>query len=141
MKKMMKLLSLVLAVVMLLGCLTACGDKATDTTPSTDSSADTAADNTADTSSDASSEGGEITIAFIGNTTGDYAQYGIPVRNAVMLYFDQLNAAGGINGKTVKVLEYDDKGDGVEAVNSYNLAKRHYRCGRLRSDRHDHRAG
>ena len=111
MKKMMKLLSLVLAVVMLLGCLTACGDKATDTTPSTDSSADTAADNTADTSSDASSEGGEITIAFIGNTTGDYAQYGIPVRNAVMLYFDQLNAAGGI------------KGDGVEAVNSYNLAK------------------
>ena len=123
MKKMMKLLSLVLAVVMLLGCLTACGDKTTDTTPSTDSSADTAADNTADTSSDASSEGGEITIAFIGNTTGDYAQYGIPVRNAVMLYFDQLNAAGGINGKTVKVLEYDDKGDGVEAVNSYNLAK------------------
>ena len=123
MKKMMKLLSLVLAVVMLLGCLTACGDKATDTTPSTDSSADTAADNTADTSSDASSEGGEITIAFIGNTTGDYAQYGIPVRNAVMLYFDQLNAAGGINGKTVKVLEYDDKGDGVEAVNAYNLAK------------------
>ena len=122
MKKMMKLLSLVLAVVMLLGCLTACGDKATDTTPSTDSSADTAADNTADTSSDASSEGGEITIAFIGNTTGDYAQYGIPVRNAVMLYFDQLNAAGGINGKTVKVLEYDDKGDGVEAVNAYNLA-------------------
>lgn len=90
MKKMMKLLSLVLAVVMLLGCLTACGDKASDTTPSTDSSADTAADNTADTSSDASSEGGEITIAFIGNTTGDYAQYGIPVRNAVMLYFDQL---------------------------------------------------
>ena len=126
MKKMMKLLSLVLAVVMLLGCLTACGDKATDTTPSTDTSADTAADNTAATSSDssdASSEGGEITIAFIGNTTGDYAQYGIPVRNAVMMYFDQLNAAGGINGKTVKVLEYDDKGDGVEAVNSYNLAK------------------
>ena len=127
MKKMMKLLSLVLAVVMLLGCLTACGDKATDTTtPSTDTSADTAADNTADTSSDssdASSEGGEITIAFIGNTTGDYAQYGLPVRNAVMLYFDQLNANGGINSKTVKVLEYDDKGDGVEAVNSYNLAK------------------
>ncbi len=125
MKKMMKLLSLVLAVVMLLGCLTACGDKSSTTT-SNDTSADTAADNTADTSSDSSdtsSEGGEITIAFIGNTTGDYAQYGIPVRNAVMLYFDQLNANGGINGKTVKVLEYDDKGDGVEAVNSYNLAK------------------
>ncbi len=40
-----------------------------------------------------------------------------------MMYFDQLNAAGGINGKKVVVKEYDDKGDGVEAVNAYNLAK------------------
>ena len=39
-----------------------------------------------------------------------------------MLYINQLNANGGINGKQVKVLEYDDKGDGVEAVNAYNLA-------------------
>lgn len=69
-----------------------------------------------------SSDSGEINIAFVGNTTGDYAQYGIPVRNAVMLYFDQLNAKGGINGKKVVVTEYDDKGDGVEAVNSFNLA-------------------
>ena len=123
MKKMMKVLSLVLAALMLLSCLTACGDKSTSTdTPSTDSSADTAA-NTDSSASNTASDGGEITIAFIGNTTGDYAQYGLPVRNAVMLYFDQLNANGGINGKTVKVLEYDDKGDGVEAVNSYNLAK------------------
>ena len=100
----MKLLSLVLAVVMLLGCLTACGDKATDTTPSTDSSADTAADNTADTSPPTPLPRAARSDAFIGNTTGDYAQYGIPVRNAVMLYFDQLNAAGGISNKTVKVL-------------------------------------
>ena len=39
-----------------------------------------------------------------------------------MLYINQLNANGGINGKPVKVLEYDDKGDGVEAVNAHNLA-------------------
>ena len=37
-------------------------------------------------------------------------------------HINQLNANGGINGKQVKVLEYDDKGDGVEAVNAYNLA-------------------
>jgi len=64
-----------------------------------------------------------ITIAFIGNTTGDYAMYGVPVRNSVKMFFDQLNAAGGINGKQVKLLEYDDKADGVESVNAYNLAK------------------
>jgi len=71
-----------------------------------------------------SKDGGDetITIAFIGNTTGDYAQYGIPVRNGAKLYIDQLNAKGGINGKQITLLEYDDKGDGVEAVNSFNLA-------------------
>ena len=40
---------------------------------------------------------GTITIAFIGNTTGDYAMYGVPVRNSVAMFFEQLNAAGGIN--------------------------------------------
>ena len=115
MKKAMKLVSLVLAVVMLLGCLTACGSKSA-TTDAT-ASADTAANDTA-----AASDGGEIVIALISNTTGDYAQYGQPVRDGAMLYINQLNANGGINGKQVKVLEYDDKGDGVEAVNAYNLA-------------------
>ncbi len=70
-----------------------------------------------------SASGNTITVAFIGNTTGDYAMYGVPVRNAVKMYFDQLNAAGGINGKQVTLLEYDDKADGVESVNAYNLAK------------------
>ena len=117
MKNAMKLVSLVLAVVMLLGCLTACGSKSatTDTPASTDAPSD-------DASTAASSDGGEIVIALISNTTGDYAQYGQPVRDGAMLYINQLNAKGGINGKQVKVLEYDDKGDGVEAVNAYNLA-------------------
>ena len=85
MKKAMKLVSLVLAVVMLLGCLTACGSKSatTDATASTD----TASNDTA-----AASDGGEIVIALISNTTGDYAQYGQPVRDGAMLYINQLNA-------------------------------------------------
>ena len=132
MKKAMKMLSLVLAIAMLFGCLTACASKTTtsETTTTTTDTTDTAStdtsssDTAADTSSDAaSSEGGEIVIALISNTTGDYAQYGQPVRDGAMLYINQLNANGGINGKQVKVLEYDDKGDGVEAVNAYNLAK------------------
>ena len=71
---------------------------------------------------DTSSEGGEIVVALITNTTGDYAQYGIPVHNAAKMYIDQINEAGGINGKQIKVLEYDDKADGVETVNAFNLA-------------------
>ncbi len=125
MMKMRKVFCLLLAVVMLLSVMAGCGGKAesasTETASTETASTETASAETSSTETSAAA--GEITIAFLGNTTGDYAQYGVPVRNAVMMYFDQLNAAGGINGKTVKVLEYDDKGDGVEVVNAYNLAK------------------
>ncbi len=132
MKNMKKLFCFALAVVMLLSVMAGCAAKTEQSSSTTQASESTASTETASTetasnesadASDAAATDGEIDIAFIGNTTGDYAQYGIPVRNAVMLYFDQLNAAGGINGKKVVVKEYDDKGDGVEAVNAYNLAK------------------
>ncbi len=103
MKKFRNVMCFVLVCAMLMCTLCACGDNSAK--------------------ADSADSADEITIAFVGNTTGDYAQYGVPVRNAVMLYFDQLNANGGINGKKVVVKEYDDKGDGVEAVNAYNLAK------------------
>ena len=95
--KKIRILAMIMALVMCFGLLAGCGGKK-----------DSADD--------------KITIAFIGNTTGDYAQYGIPVRNGAKLYIDQLNAKGGINGKQVELLEYDDKGDGVEAVNAFKLA-------------------
>ncbi len=127
MKNMKKLFCFALAVVMLLSVMAGCAAKTEQGSSTTQASESTASTETASNesadASDAAATDGEIDIAFIGNTTGDYAQYGIPVRNAVMMYFDQLNAAGGINGKKVVVKEYDDKGDGVEAVNAYNLAK------------------
>ena len=127
MKNLKKLFCFALAVVMLLSVMAGCAAKTEQGSSTTQASESTASTETASNesadASDAAATDGEIDIAFIGNTTGDYAQYGIPVRNAVMLYFDQLNAAGGINGKKVVVKEYDDKGDGVEAVNAYNLAK------------------
>lgn len=120
MKKLAKILCLVLALSMLIACMAGCASsnqagKPADETPAADAPAQ-AADGTS------GEEGGEIVIALITNTTGDYAQYGIPVHNGAMLYIDQLNEAGGINGKQIKVLEYDDKADGVEAVNAFNLA-------------------
>ena len=96
--KKIRVLAMIMALVLCFGLLAGCGEK-----------------------KDSADE--KITIAFIGNTTGDYAQYGIPVRNGAKLYIDQLNAKGGINGKQIELLEYDDKGDGVEAVNSFNLAR------------------
>ena len=111
---MKKFLALLLAVVMTLA-LVACGGNNTN-------NAGNSTNNSGDSGDSGDASGDTIKIALIANTTGDNAQYGIPVRNGAMLYIDQLNANGGINGKQVKVLEYDDKGDGVEAVNAFNLA-------------------
>ena len=121
MKKFAKIMCLILALSMLFGCMAGCASTSKTEQPADEMPAqsDTAAPSSDNAAAD---EGGEIVIALITNTTGDYAQYGIPVHNGAMLYIDQLNEAGGINGKQIKVLEYDDKADGVEAVNAFNLA-------------------
>ncbi len=98
-----RVFALALAAVMLLGLLAGCSSQPAKTEAKETGS-------------------GEIVIALITNTTGEYAQYGIPVHNAALLYFNKINEAGGINGKQLKILEYDDKADGVESVNAFNLA-------------------
>ena len=121
MKKFAKIMCLILALSMLVACMSGCASSA-KTEAEKPAQADTETESPAAEETAPSEEGGEIVIALITNTTGDYAQYGIPVHNGAMLYIDQLNEAGGINGKQIKVLEYDDKADGVESVNAFNLA-------------------
>lgn len=62
----------------------------------------------------------EIKVGILGPHTGDNSSYGLACKNGAQLYFDQLNADGGINGKQVTTFVYDDKGDATEAVNAYN---------------------
>lgn len=61
----------------------------------------------------------EIVIGLVGPYTGDTAQYGLAVQYGARLYFDEVNAAGGINSKQVKVIYYDSKGDPTEAVTAF----------------------
>jgi len=61
-----------------------------------------------------------IKIGVISPLTGDVAVYGNAVYEAVQLYVEQFNKAGGIGGKKIKLIPYDDKGDATEAVNAYN---------------------
>ena len=68
----------------------------------------------------AASDGETIKIGVIAPLTGDVAVYGTAVKNGVELYFEELNAAGGIAGKQVELIVYDDQGDATEAINSYN---------------------
>jgi len=58
-----------------------------------------------------------IKIGFFGALSGDQAVWGQADRDGLILTVEQINAAGGIMGKPVELVIYDDKGDQLEAVN------------------------
>lgn len=59
----------------------------------------------------------EIKIAVVGPMTGDFAEYGLGFKNAAQLMVDEWNAKGGVLGKQVKLVSYDDKNNGEEGAN------------------------
>lgn len=61
-------------------------------------------------------EGGKIKIAYVGPLTGDSAEYGQTMSNAVQIAVDDINAEGGINGQQFELVSYDDKNDATEAT-------------------------
>lgn len=50
------------------------------------------------------------TIALVGPMSGPLEETGLEMRQAVQLYIDEINQAGGINGEKIKLLVYDDQG-------------------------------
>ena len=62
-------------------------------------------------------------IGGIGPTTGDAAIYGKAVQNGIQLAVDEINAAGGINGKKIEYKFQDDQNDTEKSVNAYNSLK------------------
>ena len=58
----------------------------------------------------------KIKIAYIGPLTGNYVTYGTNQRQALELAVDEVNKAGGINGKMVEIEWNDDKSDPNETV-------------------------
>src|SRR6185369_8502168 len=52
----------------------------------------------------------EIRIGEFGSLTGTQATFGISTDNGIKLAAEEINAAGGINGKTLKIMAYDDQG-------------------------------
>ena len=65
-----------------------------------------------------------IVIGCSGPLTGDAAQYGVAVKNAIELAVKDVNDAGGINGTKLSYVFEDDEADsGDKAVNAYNALK------------------
>jgi branched-chain amino acid transport system substrate-binding protein len=63
-----------------------------------------------------SSSTGPIEIGEYGSMTGSEATFGISTDNGVKLAVKERNAAGGIKGRQIKLISYDDKGSQQEAV-------------------------
>ncbi len=57
-------------------------------------------------------------IGVIAPLTGDKAVYGEPMRNVIALAADEINAAGGVNGRQLVMIYEDDKCEGTTAVNA-----------------------
>ena len=62
------------------------------------------------------SGGDKVRIGVFMSTTGSTANFGISSVNGIRLATDQINAAGGINGKQVELLVQDDRSDASEAA-------------------------
>ena len=62
----------------------------------------------------------EIIIGGLAPLTGNVAQYGIASNNGSKLAVDEINKAGGILGKQVKYISYDEQGDATAATIAYD---------------------
>ena len=67
----------------------------------------------------ASKDKNVIKVGVIGALTGNVAQYGTSTINGFKLKVKEINAAGGINGKKIEIVEADSKGDVQEAINAF----------------------
>ncbi|HVX55243.1 ABC transporter substrate-binding protein [Nocardioides sp.] len=58
-------------------------------------------------------------IGVLTALTGDYSALGVPEKNAIDAYFKRVNAAGGIGGHPVKLVELDSQSATGTAVNQF----------------------
>ena len=100
-----RFLAMVLAAAMMLTAMVGCGNG-----------------NTQDggNANNAGATGDTIKIGGLAPLTGDVSVYGVAVDNGVKMAVEEINADGGVLGKLIEYIVYDEKGDATEAVNAYN---------------------
>ena len=62
--------------------------------------------------------GDEIVVGANFELTGNHAQYGANANNGLKLAIKEVNDAGGIGGKKIKIVEADAKSEAAESVNA-----------------------
>ncbi|BAU29361.1 amino acid/amide ABC transporter substrate-binding protein (HAAT family) [Aneurinibacillus soli] len=96
----MKKWPLVVCSLFLASSITACSSKGTETKPA---------------SGDAKA-GDTIKIGGVFSASGSASSLGKPEMDTIKMMADKVNAEGGINGRKIEVVAYDDKSDQNEAV-------------------------
>src|SRR5215203_1563258 len=59
--------------------------------------------------------GGPIRVGIDGDLSGQTSSFGESTRNGAMMAIDEINAAGGINGRKVEAVIEDDQGQPQQA--------------------------
>ena len=62
-----------------------------------------------------------IKIGLLAPLSGPYAPYGICAKNGVDLSISEINNNGGIDGKKIECIFYDDEGDPAKSALGYNF--------------------
>lgn len=96
---------MMLVAALAMGCLTGCGG-ASDSASTNDSAAEETTEASGET----------IKIAVAAPMTGDNSEYGIGFANAAELMAEEWNANGGVLGKQIEIVKYDDKNTSEEAT-------------------------
>lgn len=99
---MKKFASFFLSLTMAMSLLTGCADKNGGSAGSSDST-----------------DAQTVVIGGSGPLTGNYATYGISVRQGALLAVNELNEKGGVNGMKLELKFEDDEADTTKAVANY----------------------
>ena len=108
MSKLKILASIVTAAMVAVACS---GPASTGGTPSSSVAATTAAPTTA-----APTAAAPIRVTLLGTFTGQNADLGNWMYNGVKLAVDEANAAGGVSGRKIDLVKYDDQGQPTVAT-------------------------
>ena len=108
---MKKVLAVLLAAMMVLSALAGCGSQKEETSDGTKPAAESKGN--AEASAGSSDP---IKVAVVAALTGQYSDYGFAVRTGCETAVKQWNDKGGINGRQIEMVTYDEKGEREEGL-------------------------
>lgn len=115
---MKKSLAMILALVLAVGLLAGCGGNNAAPAPAAPAEA-APAEAAPAAPAEAAPAAAPIIIGGVNDLTGNRSVTGNAINNGVTLAIEEINAAGGILGREVKYVVYDNKNDVQETISAY----------------------